>query len=265
MPDLGTKSTSRRLRCLTFLVELCCALLKDGKENSLLNRVDRLPSVHSSEGSSATFANVDPGAGATLRERQIASSNVPAGHSCAKFATQYLNEMLRGANAIMRVECDALDTADSYAANEHAGKDAVYWVLVLVSDVLKYFARHRWTVPGCEVLPRPECEGEIGVLSLYTRDNPNIEPGVSTCQELGNGSVIKTPSKVLDLAKLVQVVTALPVKRGLGMVDVALKWLEVTQASISLTRDTFVGPLGPKDRCPLQLPLKYSTFVDIRH
>lgn len=105
------------------------------------------------------------------------------------------------------------------AGEIHWWTDAGFWALSLVSDVLKHVRKRGWTLPNC------------------TATATAVESASSKAGAGGGGASASESDcagdarAVLDTAGLAEAVSTVPVGRGPGLVDVALKWLEVTQES----------------------------------
>lgn len=157
--------------------------------------------------------------------------------ACAELSAECLHDMVQTASEIMRV--DQTKAADDViSAGKCGGADVVLWVLSLASDVLKHFGKKGWTFSRGLMLVCPERTGEhfdestpgaaaSQTAATFGAKNQNLDVGTDEPSS-ANG-----PSwDILDISGLASVVTLVPVEGGSSMVDVVLKWLEVTQASI---------------------------------
>lgn len=203
---------TQRVRCVIFLLQLCSTTLKTQRGASHPERAGRSAVLltTSTNGTSAATSDLLASDGGTDANAVagITHNNVEAGYSmaanaCAEIAVVYLHRILQAATNILRKKI-AGRTGERCCEVEGLGAaDAVFWVLSLVSDVLKHFFKREWT---------------CGVASDSTTAKESITTGASSLENL-------------ELASLAAVVASIPIERGSGMVDVALKWLEVVQVS----------------------------------
>ncbi|CAN0463837.1 unnamed protein product [Ectocarpus sp. 12 AP-2014] len=97
------------------------------------------------------------------------------------------------------------------------GADAGFWVLSLVSDILKCLRKRSWRFgdPSSIVRCKRKRDGDLG--------------GPETASDLPP-STTAVVSEQLDVPGLAEVVPAVPVGNGMDSMDIVLKWVEVTQA-----------------------------------
>ena len=224
-PRRTPQSAGRNLRCAASLMRVCSAVLKSEKES--------MSSSSPSMTSRTRPSSAGPPAAARGAEEAIPSTRdarrAVAAEECADMCAGYLVGIVRAASGstLGRANGQGCSTCDPCCPSPEAsdrgdvGKsDVVYWSLSLVSDVLKmrhqHFPGRGWAIPA--EWERERCE-EIAASAAAQS---------ATCASTGpTGSV---PGH-LDVAGLAEALSELPLERGASSVDVALRWLETTQAS----------------------------------
>ncbi|CAM9999305.1 unnamed protein product [Sphacelaria rigidula] len=159
---------------------------------------------------------------------------MPVADACAELASECLSGIVENASEIMRKY--RLDATGGEVSAETCGRvDIMFWVLSLASDVVKHFARRRWTCEGGTRRVFPEREARLGnktVLGISASQVTRIiDDARHTKVPIGNeaSSEIRYCLNILDISSLVRVMIAVPIDTGSHMMDVALKWLEVAQ------------------------------------
>lgn len=210
---MGERTATRRLRCPIFLLQLLSTILKSERSASHPERSPRVantPGVSSKE----TFAADDELCSKWERE---------AAQTCAKVANTYIDRMIRATTALM-VGHQNVTPIDGHVSGSLDLADVGFWVLALSSDILKHVRKSNWSYGDC-IPPmrwKRQRDGETRGSGVEVAGIPNDD---------GSGSPGRGVSEVLNIPGLAEAVAAFPAGRGTGTMDVALKWLEVTQAS----------------------------------
>ena len=137
------EAAARKVRCATVLLQLCSAILKNERGASHPERTPH-PSVPpiDEDHTGASAETAPAGGGTKPRGRESL-----AAQACANIANVHLGAMVRGATALM-VDGVVVGEADARGVEGSvggAGADAAFWVLSLVSDVLKYCRKRKWS------------------------------------------------------------------------------------------------------------------------
>ncbi|CAM9942908.1 unnamed protein product, partial [Laminaria digitata] len=145
------EAAARQLRCATILLQLCRIILKDERgashpERTLLPSEPPTDKAHTASSTEAA----PTGGGAKPRERESL-----AAQACAKMANVHLVAMVRSATALMAggVIVGEVDARGVEGGVGGAGADAAFWVLSLVSDVLKYCRKRKWSFGDSAGIP----------------------------------------------------------------------------------------------------------------
>lgn len=220
---MGERTAIQRFRCPIFLLQLLSTILKSERGASHPERSKRAsaPRVANNPGDNANeaFAANDDTCCGWERE---------AAQTCAKVAATYIGRMI-GATTTLMLGRRNLDPINDHFSGSLDVADVGFWVFALSSDVLKHVRKSKWSYAESTSLTR--CKRQRGD---ETRGNGAEAAGVVVSNDNGCGSSERGVSGVLDVPGLAEVVAAFPVGSGTGTMDVALKWLEVTQASIFL-------------------------------
>lgn len=237
VPGNEQLTANRKLQCATFLLQVCSTTLKSERGASHPERADQPCTVISSSTPTPTSPNIGCPNTSCVREDGSSTSstgsiNRLAARTCAELALAYLSKMLVAASELMGAEFAAGKTDDAWTKGRHSGKDAVFWVLSFVSDVLKHFSKQQWIFPGASSSEaqkhatdalRTPTEVTSAVTVTTTANSESAARDISIY-------VNKTSSDKFDVEGLAGVVADVPVQYACGMEDVALKWLEVIQA-----------------------------------
>lgn len=213
-------STARRVRCAVFLLQLLSNIFKSERGASHPERTNH---AKASE----------------IASRQRDSENAvvewenDAVQACARAANGYLGKMVQAATALKARGQSGDPNADRDTGSLNA-EDAGYWVLSLLSDMLKYLRKEKWScggsslTTGCKRQRDAPARREIVAASL---PSSAALAEAMDAPEVGEGD---SPGLVVDFSSLAKVVAGYPLGRCEGAMDVALKWLEVTKASAFL-------------------------------
>lgn len=112
------------------------------------------------------------------------------------------------------------------------GKDAGFWVLSLVSDILKCLRKRSWRFgdPSSSVRCKRKRDGDARGPETASGLPPSTTAVVgrldASKDHASDGAEVSEP---LDVPGLAEVVVAVPVGSAMGSTDIALKWVEVTQ------------------------------------
>lgn len=210
---MGERTAIRRLRLPIFLLQLLSTVLKSERGAS---HPERSPRVANTPGGSSkeTFAADDEVCCEWERE---------AAQTCAKVANTYIDRMIRATAALMLGQQNVAPI-NGHVSGRLDVADVGFWVLALSSDILKHLRKNNWSYGDCTSPVR--CKRQ--------RDDETRGSDVEVAGILnddGSSSSGRGVSKGLDFPGFAEAVAAFPVGCGTGTMDVALKWLEVTQAS----------------------------------
>ncbi|CAN0446179.1 unnamed protein product, partial [Ectocarpus sp. 8 AP-2014] len=203
----GERPLAKRLRCAIFLLQLLSTVLKNERGASHPER------------SSHPAANQLPELPGDAPNPAFAASDgweKIAVLACAREATTYLVGMVEAATALMLGGRNGATSSEDVEGSL-GGADAGFWVLSLVSDILKCLRKRGWRFgdPVSFVRCKRKRDGDTG--------GPETASGLPS-------STTAVVSEQLDVPGLSEVVPAVPVGRGMDSMDIALKWVEVTQA-----------------------------------
>lgn len=216
---MGERTSTQRLRCSVFLLQLLSTILKSQRGASHPER--------SKHASAPLVADIT----ADCTKDKFAASDEThcewekeAARLCAKVANTYIDRMIRATTALT-VGRRNVDPFKDYVSESLGVADIGFWVFALSSDVLKHLRNSKWSYAHSISLMRckRQRDGETRVLV------PDSE--AAGANDDGCASHRKVVSDVLDIPGLAEAVSAFPVGRSAGTMDAALKWLEVTQAS----------------------------------
>lgn len=215
------------LRSATFLLQLCSTILKSQRGES-----------HPERAGAPSPLQVD---GASITDREDSSKyhegDRLAAQACAGLATPYLGKMVRVASVLMLEDLSG-NNFPGCTGGCHGGADAVFWVLSLLSDVLKHLRKMEWG-RRVSVAPSSRKSGSDDETEA-TSVSREASKAVSAAGSEGGGGTNawgvsnEVVPNELGLADLVEAFSAVPVGRRLGTPDVALKWLEVAQVQQQL-------------------------------
>lgn len=236
-----TKLTAtRRLRCATFLLQLCSTILKTGRGSSHPECAEQpLDPPRTSGGDAALEGNKCGASADNSREDRL----MPTADACAELASECLVGIVENASEIMRKYRS--DATSEYSAEPCDSVDIMFWALSLVSDVIKNFARRRWTCRGGTGRVFPEREAGLVNKTVSgtsaSQASQTVDDARHNTVPIGDeaSSEIGSCLDILDISRLVRVIAAVPIETGSHMVDVALKWLEVTQVCTTQQRTTY--------------------------
>lgn len=143
---LHREAAPRHLRCATILLQLCSAILKGERGASHPERARHPPEPPTDKSHASGSADEAPAAD---NNKPVGCDSLAA-QACAKIANAHLDAMVRGATALMaddlnlaKAGVDA-DGVESSVAGAGSGVDVAFWVLSLVSDVLKHCRKRKW-------------------------------------------------------------------------------------------------------------------------
>ncbi|CAM9334702.1 unnamed protein product [Ectocarpus sp. 4 AP-2014] len=215
---------AKRLRCAIFLLQLLSTLLKNERGASHPER------------SSHPTGNHLPGLPGDAPTAAVAANNgwkKIAAQACAREATTYLIGMVEAATALMQGGRNGAASSEDVEGSL-GGADAGFWVLSLVSDILKCLRKRSWRFgdPSSIVRCKRKRDGDAG------------RPETASDLPLSTTTVV---SEQLDVPGLAEVVPAVPVGSGMDSMDIVLKWVEVTQLLVEAAetrwRSVLVGLL----------------------
>lgn len=155
-----------------------------------------------------------------------------AAQACAKLANACVGKLLRAESALVLEGLHGEADMDR-KGETHGEPDAVFLVLSLLSDVLKHARKRDWSYGDykTQVKCKRKRNDDTRDPRVVSPSLKSILPAATSAGGTSSGPAFgEIASAELDVADLAEAVTAVPVGRGTGTVDVALKWLEVTQA-----------------------------------
>lgn len=240
------------LRSATFLLQLCSTILKSQRGESHPERAVP-PPLPQFDGTSIPDREPEAcgSAPTTSINSKCREGDRLAAQACAGLASPYLGKMIQVASVIMLEDLIKSGNDDPGGTGaRHDGADAGFWVLSLLSDVLKHLKKREWR---CQV-SAARSSGKGGNdrdMEMDATDVPREAskaspiPAAGSVDDVINSSNARgvsdevTPNS-LGLADLVEALSAVPVGRGSGSPDVALKWLEVAQVLYNSRRKTLI-------------------------
>ncbi|CAM9492111.1 unnamed protein product [Ectocarpus sp. 13 AM-2016] len=209
----GERPLAKRLRCAIFLLQLLSTVLKNERgashpERSSHHTANHLPGLPGDAPKAATTANNG--------WKKIAAQ------ACAREASTYLVRMVEAATALMLGGRNGAVSSEDVEGSL-GGADAVFWVLSLVSDILKCLRKRFWRFgdPSSIVRCKRKRDGDAGRPETASDLPPSTTAVVS---------------EQLDVPGLAEVVLAVPVGSGMDSMDIELKWVEVTQLLVEAAK-----------------------------
>lgn len=227
--DGRTPTPAQRLRCATFLLQLLSSILKAERGASHPER--------------SNYASASQGANTNGDDEIGCEWEREAPQACARASNAYLGGLVRAAAALKARG----QGGDDRCSEEHVtvgldGEDDAaigFWVLSFLSDVLKCLRKDHWScgdsdstlVMGCKRKRDGEARG-LEVVSCSPPSAAAAAVGIGTADVyVSNDDGRGSSGRVVDISGLAQLVAAFPVGRGNRAMDLALKWVEVIQAS----------------------------------
>ncbi len=208
-------SSAQRLRCAVFLLQLLSNVFKSERGASHPERTNR-PSA-------SEVASVQRDSKNAAFEWES-----DAVQACARATGCYLGRMVQAATAL-KARGESGDPNVDHVSGSLTAEDAGYWVLALLSDMLKYLRKEKWSCGGSSLATRckrrrdAQARGREVSASLPSSDARAEAIDAPDIGEDGSSGL------VVNFSSLAKVVAGYPLGRSKGAMDVALKWLEVTK------------------------------------
>lgn len=212
----GELSTARRVRCAVFLLQLLSNIFKTERGASHPERTN-----HASASEFVTL------------QRDSESEACEFMNECARVINEYLGKMVQAATAL-RVRGQSGDPNADHVTGNLDAEDAGYWMLALLSDVLKYLRKDKWSCGGSSspttgYKRQRDAQARGHEVVSASRPSSTALAEAMDAPEVGEGG---SSELVVDFSSMAKMVAAYPLGRSNGTMDVALKWLEVTKASV---------------------------------
>lgn len=244
----GGRTAAQRARCAVFLLQLLSNILKTERGASHPER-----SNHDASASQAARPTDDSAKAAlTSTNDEVGCEwETEAAQACAEASNAYLGRMVQAAtalNARSRSDGDGR-CGEHVAAVGLDGEDAGFWVFAFLSDVLKCLRKDKWSCGDSTFVtggnPKRKRDGEATGIKVVSYSPPPPPPPAAEAVgtvDVSDGDGRGSSGLVVDISALAHLVSAFPVGRGKRAMDLALKWLEVTQASVLFCLSQRVTP-----------------------
>eukprot|EP00903_Cladosiphon_okamuranus_P010050 g9529.t1 len=249
----GERTTARRLRCAIFLLQLLSNILKAERGASHPERSRTTTTSASRAADTTDDSTKEAAVSAASDEIDCRAWEKEAAQACARASNTYFTRMVQAA-AVLKAARGLGDDGDDDRRSERvtaaaalAGEDAGFWVLAFLSDVLKCLRKDNWSyerfafVVGC----KRARDGEARAIKLVSRAPLSPAAAVGTADVDVSGEDGRDSSGLMvDFSGLARLVAEFPVGRGKGAMNLALKWLEVTQLLMEAAETRWRCALG---------------------
>ena len=245
----SVQTIAQRRRCAVFLLQLLSNIFKSERGSSHPERAN-----HGPASDSPSILQRDS------KKKAVLEWEKEAVQACAKVANGYLIKMVQAAATATEARGESGDpNADQVAGSRLNEEDLGYWVFALLSDVLKYLRKDNWSCGGGSSSTTRWGKRQRDGERRGQRIVPALLPSPATPAEARGAPDDEGRSSglVVDFSSLAKVVAAFPLGRGKGAMDAALKWLEVTKASVLLLAGESSGS------CPLCMVSMNSVAVTV--